>query len=275
MEIIDKFNKDEITLNVYGAYNEPLFKAVDICRILGYQSYNNVINELDQEYKKKITISHNPLKGFRGKTPPRTYNFLTENGLYYLIMRCDLPAAKPFQQWVCNEVLPSIRKKGYYTLEQKKVIHKTNFKIETEYDLHTKVIDFLRNHYPTALYSAGLGELQDTKDKRIMAHKMGYVKGECDLSILNLHKKYSGLIFEFKSPQGTGIINKYQNARLKEYRSNGFKTLCSNDYDNIIVEIIKYMSDIRIKCKYCKGKFKSNLTLKNHLKYFHRIKENV
>lgn len=34
-------------------------------------------------------------------------------------MRSDKPKAKPFRQWVVNEVLPSIRKNGYYINQNK------------------------------------------------------------------------------------------------------------------------------------------------------------
>ena len=41
------------------------------------------------------------------------------------------------------------------------------FKTEDEYDLHTKVVQFIRRFYPEILMTAGVGENQDTKDKRI------------------------------------------------------------------------------------------------------------
>lgn len=42
--------------------------------------------------------------------------FITEPQLYFVLMRSDKPKAKPFRQWVINEVLPSIRKTGSYTV---------------------------------------------------------------------------------------------------------------------------------------------------------------
>lgn len=42
---------------------------------------------------------------------------ISESGLFKLIMRCDKPVAKPFQDWVTKEVLPSIRKTGGYRME--------------------------------------------------------------------------------------------------------------------------------------------------------------
>lgn len=45
-------------------------------------------------------------------------NFVTEKNLYKVIMRSDKPQAEPFQDWVCGEVLPSIRKHGGYITAQ-------------------------------------------------------------------------------------------------------------------------------------------------------------
>ena len=47
---------------------------------------------------------------------PRGLTFINEAGLYKLILRSKLPAAEEFSDWVCEEVLPSIRKYGYYSL---------------------------------------------------------------------------------------------------------------------------------------------------------------
>lgn len=44
-------------------------------------------------------------------------NFISESGLYKLIMRSDKPEAKKFQDWVTRDVLPSIRKTGTYSLQ--------------------------------------------------------------------------------------------------------------------------------------------------------------
>lgn len=54
-----------------------------------------------------------PLNGERGN--PRR-NLVSESGLYKLITRSDKPEAKPFQEWVTRDVLPSIRKTGSYSL---------------------------------------------------------------------------------------------------------------------------------------------------------------
>ncbi|NBR43639.1 MAG: hypothetical protein EBT85_00920, partial [Synechococcaceae bacterium WB5_2B_268] len=45
---------------------------------------------------------------------------VNESGLYKLIMRSTKPIAEKFQEWVCEEVLPSIRKKGEFVLQEYK-----------------------------------------------------------------------------------------------------------------------------------------------------------
>ena len=105
---------------------------------------------------------------------------------------------------------------------------------------------------------------------RLRSYNLGYQKGSPDLIIQNLHKVYSGFAIEFKSPRGYGELSEHQNVMLQEYTNNGFKVLVSNDYDEIIKEIIHYFDEVRIKCNHCSRKFKSLKTLKNHSNYIHR-----
>jgi prophage antirepressor-like protein len=48
------------------------------------------------------------------KIANRGENFLTESGVYRLIIKSRKPEAEKFQDWVTDEVLPSIRKRGFY-----------------------------------------------------------------------------------------------------------------------------------------------------------------
>ena len=149
------------------------------------------------------------------------------------------------------------------------------FKTEDEYDLHTKVVQFIRRFYAEILMTAGLGENQDTKDKRIKSFKMGYMKDQPDLTVHDLYKHYNGLCMEFKTPQCSGIITDQQKQLIERYEENGYKYIVSNDYDQITKELNDYMHDNRIRCKYCRRKFISKKTLFRHVKYFHRIYSNM
>jgi prophage antirepressor-like protein len=45
-------------------------------------------------------------------------NFLTESGVYKLAFKSHKPNAEKFSDWVTDEVLPSIRKTGFYSTEK-------------------------------------------------------------------------------------------------------------------------------------------------------------
>ena len=155
--------------------------------------------------------------------------YVTEPGIYALAFGSKLPAAKEFQKGGSSkEVLPSIRKTGEFKAHNRQM-----FKIENEFDLHRKVVDYIRRFYPDLLFVAGLGELQDTSDKRIKSWQKGYQKGQPDLIITSHHKRYNGFCLEFKTPTGRGVLSEAQDQLLKKYADNGFKTLVSNDYDVI------------------------------------------
>ena len=198
--------------------------------------------------------------------------YLNESGLYSLIFGSKLESAKAFKRWVTKDVLPSIRKTGRY---DHCINHKYNntltFKIENEMDLHVKVVSFLKKRYPHSLFTVTLGENQDTVHKRIDSFKKGYLRGSPDLIINNLHKRYSSFAIKFKSPKGNGVLSPDQSMILLQYQNNCFKTLVSNDYDHIIEQVIEYFRDVRIKCSYCPIRFISSQSLRNHIKFFHKM----
>ena len=63
-----------------------------------------------------------------------------------------------------------------------------------ETNLYYKVVEYIRRYYKNAFLCAGLGELQDTSEKK------GYMFSQPDLTIMNLHKQYSGFTIELKMP---------------------------------------------------------------------------
>lgn len=169
MKIIKSFTHDEKTINVYGTFEEPLFLAKEIGEELGFGNIHSTLSNMEKEWK--VTVLQTLDKG----KPPIKRIFLKEPGLYYLLMRSYKEEAKPFQKWVVGEVLPTIRKTGKYEMENntKQIKDRTVFKIETEYDLHSKVVHFIKCRFLNAVLLATLGELQDTDKKRIESYNMG------------------------------------------------------------------------------------------------------
>ena len=118
----------------------------------------------------------------------------------------------------------------------------------------------------------GLGELQDTVQKRSISYYKGYLGGQPDLLILNNHKDYRGFAIELKTPKGNGLTSDKQQHYLDALQHAGFKTLVSNDYDEIVVELTRYFEGVRFKCTHCAKAFKTVANQTNHEKGLHAKK---
>lgn len=95
--------------------DELWFVAVDVCRALDIQNPRDVVaKQLDDDEKGVATIY--TLGG------PQKMNIISEPGLYRLIFMSRKPEAEKFKRWVTHEVLPSIRKYGYYVAPHQKLI---------------------------------------------------------------------------------------------------------------------------------------------------------
>lgn len=101
----------------YGILNgEPVFNLNSIASYLGINNPRMSIDIDDTDYVVKInsvvSFTYNRNLNNRGEL------FLTEAGLYRLILRSNKPEAEKFSKWVTKEVLPSIRKNGGYIANQ-------------------------------------------------------------------------------------------------------------------------------------------------------------
>lgn len=91
--------------------NEPMFCLVDICKALEIKNATDVVKRLEDDEVTRFNLGSQS-----GET-----NFVTESGLYAVILRSDKPNAKKFRKWVTSEVLPSIRKTGGYIAGQEQM----------------------------------------------------------------------------------------------------------------------------------------------------------
>ena len=85
---------------------EPWFVATDVAQALEYRAANDAIRTLDDD--EKGTHILRTLGGNQELT------IINESGLYSLILRSRKPEAKAFKKFVTAEVLPAIRRQGYY-----------------------------------------------------------------------------------------------------------------------------------------------------------------
>jgi prophage antirepressor-like protein len=86
----------------------------DVARVLGYKDPANAIFRIvDKEYLTvcKIQTVENNITKYRDG-----YLISDEAGIYQLIFQSKLDSAKKFKTWIFEEVLPSIRKTGSYSI---------------------------------------------------------------------------------------------------------------------------------------------------------------
>lgn len=86
---------------------EPWFVGKEVADILGYTNPQKAIRDHVDDEDRGVNELFTP----GGKQEVAIIN---ESGLYSLVLRSNLPAAKQFKRWVTSEVLPAIRKSGGY-----------------------------------------------------------------------------------------------------------------------------------------------------------------
>ena len=125
MELIknidETFNFDENVIRVFGTYIEPLFIAKDICNILGLSNVTNALRNIPEKWMT--------LQNVKSSYNSQNMIMITEAAVYKLIMRSNKPIAEKFQEVVCEDILPSLRKKGEHQIQS--IIEK-NKKLEDE-----------------------------------------------------------------------------------------------------------------------------------------------
>jgi hypothetical protein len=115
--------------------------------------------------------------------------------------------------------------------------------IATEKQLHNQVVSWIRRFHPELVIVPGLGELQKTDEARMEAWAKGYTKGQADLLILHNNVDFAGMRFEFKSPLGSGTLSDTQEEFLFKMKKSGYYVMVSNDYDEIIDTIVRYLAN--------------------------------
>jgi prophage antirepressor-like protein len=226
------------SVRTVGDKFETLFYAKDVAVTLGYRQPRKAVWEHIWE-ENKCTLEEFCTRSVLdpvGKYRPDTI-LINEQGLYQLIFKSRLPIAKDFQRWVINDVLPSIRKTGTYTVPKPRSLEGEQVCLLNENDLHYKVVEYIRKNYPKAIIIAGLGEFQTTKELRIEGWKKGYTVGQPDIIITNPSNGFTGLAIEFKTPRGTEVVSPKQYGVMHSLREQGFKTLISNNFADIVVEV--------------------------------------
>jgi prophage antirepressor-like protein len=114
MNEIKLLNEQEVLgkqFKVYGTPEEPLFLAKDVAEWLDLSNTTDMVSRVDEDEVTKLNLG-----GLQGEC-----NFLTEDGLYEVLMQSRKPIAKEFKKEVKN-ILKTIRKSGGYVNNAEKMV---------------------------------------------------------------------------------------------------------------------------------------------------------
>lgn len=107
MSNLTVFNFDGDEIRVVLVNGESWFVAADIAKVLEHSKASMLISSLKEREKGVSQIS--TLGGSQSMA------VVSEPGLYRILMRSDKPKAEKFQDWLAEEVIPAIRKTGFYS----------------------------------------------------------------------------------------------------------------------------------------------------------------
>lgn len=103
---IKVINEQEVLgrdFKIYGDFENPLFLAKDVAEWIGHSNVTDMVSRVDNDEVTKFNLG-----GLQGEC-----NFLTEDGLYEVLMQSRKPIAKQFKKKV-KEILKTLRTKGGY-----------------------------------------------------------------------------------------------------------------------------------------------------------------
>lgn len=90
--------------------SEPWFVGTDVATALGYSNPRDALARHVDEEDKNTVVIHDGTPG-----NPNVV-IINEPGVYSLTFSSQLESAKKFKRWVTHDVLPSIRKQGFYSM---------------------------------------------------------------------------------------------------------------------------------------------------------------
>ena len=201
MSELQIFNNEEFgEVRTAVVNDEPMFCLIDICKALEMSNPTMVAQRLDDDERTKLDL------GRQGET-----NFITESGLYAVILRSDKPNAKKFRKWVTSEVLPTIRKTGGYnkpmsTAEKIKLLAQGNEELNERVEKVEDKLDSLENDMP--LYGCEIEELKNHISRRAIsildgknseAYKDASIRGTVYKDIYRQLKREYGYASSYKS----------------------------------------------------------------------------
>ena len=252
---IDKtINFNEKTIRIVGTCDNPLFVAIDICKILGLKNVTDTLRSLPEKWKQICDLENSEVTSTARRI--QGLNCINEAGLYKLIMRSNKSIAQKFQEVVCEEILPSLRKTGEFKLqsiidEKNKEIDEKNKEIDEKAKFYKKQIDietiktenlkakyecfYYRKLYnekfsiENCVYIIGFSEIPDR-------FKIGCTNNlNQRLQDYNTEMPYEPIVYCVKYISNHKLVEKVLHHTLRKFRIFNSKEWFKSDDKNILI----------------------------------------
>ncbi|HEL1675812.1 TPA: ORF6C domain-containing protein [Streptococcus suis] len=161
-------NQQEVlgkNFTIYGTADEPLFLAKDVAEWIEHSRASEMLKTIDEDEKLMQTILASGQK--------REMWFVTEDGLYEVLMQSRKPIAKQFKKKV-KAILKSIRRTGGYTVSLETVnedaliyVLETQKSMRQRQDVFEADLNYLKAEQP--INPDVRLDLEKTRKKRVVA----------------------------------------------------------------------------------------------------------
>ena len=98
--------------------SDPWFVAKDVAACIEHSNVSKMCELCRDKDKIVIGMDEIATNDLLVTNMTRELLCISESGLYRILAKCNLPKCEPFESWVFDEVLPSIRKTGSYSVAQ-------------------------------------------------------------------------------------------------------------------------------------------------------------
>lgn len=144
-------------LRIYGDFENPLFKADEVAKWIEHSNVSKMLESVDDNEKIKLEVG----------TLTNGYSawFLTEDGLYEVLMQSRKPIAKKFKKKV-KEILKDVRKYGMYAtdelLDNPDLIIKMATRLKEEKAKNKELEDKMKENKPKIIFADSVETSKNT-----------------------------------------------------------------------------------------------------------------
>ena len=114
---IKLFENPLFKIRVIMRLGDPWFVAKDVATCIEHKDVSTMC-KLCRDKDKVVESASNFDSADLAESGNSRITLISESGLYRILAKCNLPKCEPFENWVFDEVLPSIRKTGSYSIAQ-------------------------------------------------------------------------------------------------------------------------------------------------------------